>query len=125
MLADCAGSCSAKIHAQSGVGDAATRVKTPIVASLPALAAARRGWEWLYPLLCYNAQSADAGRRKPCLLPSVCSFSRRVGEWLSLVEHLVRDQGVAGSNPVSPTNFFNEIQPFAERLKIDCSRKCR
>ena len=26
------------------------------------------------------------------------------GEWLSLVEHLVRDQGVAGSNPVSPTN---------------------
>ena len=31
------------------------------------------------------------------------SFVRSVGEWLSLVEHLVRDQGVAGSNPVSPT----------------------
>ena len=29
-----------------------------------------------------------------------------VGEWLSLVEHLVRDQGVGGSNPLSPTNFF-------------------
>src|ERR1700722_18069629 len=28
-----------------------------------------------------------------------------VGEWLSLVEHLVRDQGVGGSNPLSPTNF--------------------
>ena len=28
----------------------------------------------------------------------------RVGEWLSLVEHLVRDQGVGGSNPLSPTN---------------------
>jgi hypothetical protein len=27
----------------------------------------------------------------------------RVGEWLSLVEHLVRDQGVGGSNPLSPT----------------------
>ena len=26
-----------------------------------------------------------------------------VGEWLSLVEHLVRDQGVGGSNPLSPT----------------------
>src|SRR4030042_92308 len=25
--------------------------------------------------------------------------------WLSLVEHLVRDQGVAGSNPVIPTIF--------------------
>jgi|HubBroStandDraft_6_1064221.scaffolds.fasta_scaffold00010_77 hypothetical protein len=29
-----------------------------------------------------------------------------VGEWLSLVEHLVRDQGVGGSNPLSPTNLF-------------------
>ena len=25
--------------------------------------------------------------------------------WLSLVEHLVRDEGVAGSNPATPTNF--------------------
>jgi hypothetical protein len=30
-----------------------------------------------------------------------------VGEWLSLVEHLVRDQGVGGSNPLSPTNLFS------------------
>jgi hypothetical protein len=29
-----------------------------------------------------------------------------VGEWLSLVEHLVRDQGVGGSNPLSPTNLY-------------------
>ena len=37
-----------------------------------------------------------------------CGSSDRVrdlvGEWLSLVEHLVRDQGVGGSNPLSPTN---------------------
>ena len=32
-----------------------------------------------------------------------------VGEWLSLVEHLVRDQGVGGSNPLSPTNIFNHL----------------
>jgi hypothetical protein len=31
------------------------------------------------------------------------SPSNTVGEWLSLVEHLVRDQGVGGSNPLSPT----------------------
>ena len=31
--------------------------------------------------------------------------ARVVGEWLSLVEHLVRDQGVGGSNPLSPTIF--------------------
>src|SRR5580704_8115594 len=30
-----------------------------------------------------------------------------VGEWLSLVEHLVRDQGVGGSNPLSPTNLLS------------------
>ena len=32
-----------------------------------------------------------------------CCAHRVVGEWLSLVEHLVRDQGVGGSNPLSPT----------------------
>ena len=32
------------------------------------------------------------------------SVQPHVGEWLSLVEHLVRDQGVGGSNPLSPTN---------------------
>jgi hypothetical protein len=35
--------------------------------------------------------------------------ARVVGEWLSLVEHLVRDQGVGGSNPLSPTMFFSAI----------------
>ena len=30
-------------------------------------------------------------------------YFRCVGEWLSLVEHLVRDQGVGGSNPLAPT----------------------
>ena len=30
-------------------------------------------------------------------------YYRRVGVWLSLVEHTVRDRGVAGSNPVTPT----------------------
>ena len=33
------------------------------------------------------------------------------GEWLSLVEHLVRDQGVGGSNPLSPTN-LNNLEMF-------------
>ncbi len=32
------------------------------------------------------------------------------GEWLSLVEHLVRDQGVGGSNPLSPTIYIKQIQ---------------
>ena len=35
--------------------------------------------------------------------------ARVVGEWLSLVEHLVRDQGVGGSNPLSPTIIFKHL----------------
>jgi hypothetical protein len=35
--------------------------------------------------------------------------ARVVGEWLSLVEHLVRDQGVGGSNPLSPTISFQQF----------------
>jgi hypothetical protein len=38
------------------------------------------------------------------LVPVVAVKQSSVGEWLSLVEHLVRDQGVGGSNPLSPTN---------------------
>ena len=40
-------------------------------------------------------------------------YFRHVGEWLSLVEHLVRDQGVGGSNPLSPTNYFNPVIELA------------
>jgi hypothetical protein len=46
--------------------------------------------------------------RKAAIVPALrCSSAQActfVGEWLSLVEHLVRDQGVGGSNPLSPTN---------------------
>jgi hypothetical protein len=58
-------------------------------------------------LRCYNR---DANREVkyaggwPSLLPPAI-----VGEWLSLVEHLVRDQGVGGSNPLSPTIIFNSL----------------
>ncbi len=31
-------------------------------------------------------------------------YFQKVGTWLSLVEHCIRDAGVAGSNPVVPTN---------------------
>jgi hypothetical protein len=37
-------------------------------------------------------------------------INQPVGEWLSLVEHLVRDQGVGGSNPLSPTILFKSLQ---------------
>jgi hypothetical protein len=42
----------------------------------------------------------------PVLLAQAVDF---VGEWLSLVEHLVRDQGVGGSNPLSPTKIPKQI----------------
>ena len=40
-----------------------------------------------------------------------------VGEWLSLVEHLVRDQGGGGSNPLSPTNYFQPLTDGAKTSK--------
>ena len=46
---------------------------------------------------CAAAKSAGVRPQRPPLV-------HHVGEWLSLVEHLVRDQGVGGSNPLSPTN---------------------
>jgi hypothetical protein len=50
---------------------------------------------------CYTLKGSQrlpsGARRSPSRAPS------SVGEWLSLVEHLVRDQGVGGSNPLSPT----------------------
>ena len=42
------------------------------------------------------------------------SAPAHVGEWLSLVEHLVRDQGVGGSNPLSPTIYFNPVIELAD-----------
>jgi hypothetical protein len=47
----------------------------------------------------------DAIIEKPRKFPEYSENrgSHHVGEWLSLVEHLVRDQGVGGSNPLSPT----------------------
>ena len=38
-----------------------------------------------------------------------------VGVWLSLVEHLVRDEGVAGSNPATPTSPYSPDIPLTLR----------
>jgi hypothetical protein len=47
-----------------------------------------------------NARDVESSAREV-----LAWFANNVfGEWLSLVEHLVRDQGVGGSNPLSPTN---------------------
>jgi hypothetical protein len=47
------------------------------------------------------------------VVPVVAVMQSSVGEWLSLVEHLVRDQGVGGSNPLSPTNYVNPVIELA------------
>ena len=49
---------------------------------------------------CYNFEASKLRGASPAPIAAV-------GEWLSLVEHLVRDQGVGGSNPLSPTKLFN------------------
>jgi hypothetical protein len=50
---------------------------------------------------------------------SVATAQRHcVGEWLSLVEHLVRDQGVGGSNPLSPTNIFRALSQSLHQIEL-------
>ena len=52
----------------------------------------------------------------------------KVGTWLSLVEHSVRDAGVAGSNPVVPTTSNPGVLclfvPFPVQWKNDPSFSC-
>ena len=48
-------------------------------------------------------------------------FHIRVGTWLSLVEHSVRDAGVGGSNPLVPTiiNYFVNLCAYFSFLQND------
>src|SRR5258708_7182554 len=52
------------------------------------------------------------------VVPVVAVIQSSVGEWLSLVEHLVRDQGVGGSNPLSPTNLFTINYLQAQEIRF-------
>jgi hypothetical protein len=45
------------------------------------------------------------GRKAACISRAI------VGAWLSLVEHLVRDEGVVGSNPIAPTSTSQGTDP--------------
>ena len=38
-----------------------------------------------------------------------------LGVWRSLVAHFVRDEGVGGSNPLTPTNEINNLHRFRQR----------
>src|SRR3954452_10208904 len=54
--------------------------------------------------------------------PLLYKAPSKVGVWLSLVEHRVRDAGVAGSNPATPTISFPPApqapKPFGSRRRV-------
>ena len=50
----------------------------------------------------WKSPARPLGRSCPAL--NLCAILRPLGEWRSLVAHLHGVQGVAGSNPVSPTH---------------------
>ena len=66
--------------------------------------------------LCYNQQIPSLLSLIPCGAHGI--FHTHVGEWLSLVEHLVRDQGVGGSNPLSPTNNPSRVVESEPKLRF-------
>jgi hypothetical protein len=63
--------------------------------------------------LLLNSIKRIRGGKRTRQRPLIRSVKPMFGEWLSLVEHLVRDQGVGGSNPLSPTilNTINDLHP--------------
>ena len=68
--------------------------------------------------------AAHQGDNAPGSAPRRYAPVPMFGEWLSLVEHLVRDQGVGGSNPLSPTIFINNLQQFSPDYENHCRRFC-
>jgi hypothetical protein len=64
---------------------------------------------------CYNLNASREVTRAGAASFLITARSA-VGEWLSLVEHLVRDQGVGGSNPLSPTIYFKRLQRLDPRV---------
>src|SRR5271166_1897829 len=75
--------------------------------------------------LCVSAENVPERMPTCTPAPELPAQRLRVGEWLSLVEHLVRDQGVGGSNPLSPTNHFNNLSAFLVLPSQHCRRFCR
>src|ERR1017187_760642 len=73
---------------------------------------------------CYTCRSALKGAKSARPRPDFALHQPMFGEWLSLVEHLVRDQGVGGSNPLSPTIIINNLQMFYRNSEIQCRRFC-
>ena len=63
-------------------------------------------------LIHWLSQLESVAKRETLCFPDFVRF----GEWLSLVEHLVRDQGVGGSNPLSPTNQINNLHPILQAV---------
>ncbi len=74
----------------------------PVCASSPPGASG----EGRFPGRAFPRRSPGSPRRRLQLSggKAIRPAASDVGVWLSLVEHLVRDEGVAGSNPATPTS---------------------
>jgi hypothetical protein len=71
-------------------------------------------------------QAESRGYKRARTRPNDALLQSKFGEWLSLVEHLVRDQGVGGSNPLSPTIFsitYKRVRACQKLVKIKKSKQ--
>src|SRR4051812_24515437 len=83
----------------------------------------RGGCEIAHPMRRCNARPVA---RLATLKPLLYKARSKVGVWLSLVEHRVRDAGVAGSNPATPTiPFPTEFPPPARAPVRLCAHLLR
>jgi hypothetical protein len=79
------------------------------------------------PTECLNCLRAQADKQRLAALerrlykPRSYPYRGIGGVWLSLVEHLVRDEGVVGSNPITPTNLSRLSSNSANDFSNDIS----
>ena len=94
-----AGPASAALSCGGGgqIGQTVFGCNTPIQDNFRRL---RRRSKWTLA-----ASETHGYKPRPHFGATPCGPAPTVGVWLSLVEHCVRDAGVGGSNPLTPTIF--------------------
>ena len=107
-----------------GLGRERDQPAAPQAAARPPLSAASPGRQGRWCVAIQRSSIESISAIRACLRRrKVDAISRPlVGVWLSPVEHRVRDAGVAGSNPATPTSLFNSLCFASAAVRCDAQQ---